>query len=300
MTEPPYAADVKARGWRFELDMERVRRSDTWSLAPAEIRPWLLMMWTVAWDELPCGSLPDDDEVIAAKLGMPQKLFARHSKVMRRGWWLASDGRLYHDTICERVLHMLDKRLKDAGRARDARERKAKSHANHGVVTRDAHVTHGSVQAEFDTQNPVPSTQKEEEPSVETSLADTAPKRAAEAAPKSRGTRLPSGWQLPREWGLWALEQPGWTEPAIRTEADKFADYWAAKAGRDAVKADWCATWRNWIRNASPPRAASATVRPLNRQLAVEAENVRIAAQWLQQPEAHVAIVIEEAPSARA
>lgn len=37
---------------------------------------------------------------------------------------------------------------------------------------------------------------------------------------------------------------------AIRLEAAKFADYWRAKTGRDATKADWLATWRNWCRTA--------------------------------------------------
>ena len=36
----------------------------------------------------------------------------------------------------------------------------------------------------------------------------------------------------------------------MRFEAAKFADHWHAKAGRDATKADWLATWRNWCRNA--------------------------------------------------
>lgn len=38
----------------------------------------------------------------------------------------------------------------------------------------------------------------------------------------------------------------------LEMEHRKFTDYWLAKAGRDAVKLDWEATWRNWIRNARP------------------------------------------------
>ena len=30
-----------------------------------------------------------------------------------------------------------------------------------------------------------------------------------------------------------------------------FCDYWHAKAGAQAVKLDWDATWRNWLRRAS-------------------------------------------------
>lgn len=68
-----------------------------------------------------------------------------------------------------------------------------------------------------------------------------------------RGTRLPSDWVLPAGWGRWALEQ-GHSESTIRLEADKFADFWRAKGGKDAAKLDWEATWRNWMRNAPKAR----------------------------------------------
>jgi hypothetical protein len=44
-----------------------------------------------------------------------------------------------------------------------------------------------------------------------------------------------------------------------RAETDKFRDYWSAKAGKDATKLDWVATWRNWMREAEQ-RAARGLV----------------------------------------
>jgi hypothetical protein len=41
-----------------------------------------------------------------------------------------------------------------------------------------------------------------------------------------------------------------WDELSVRRESEKFKDYWTAKAGREACKLDWEATWRNWCRNA--------------------------------------------------
>lgn len=35
----PYPSDTRPKGWRFELDYERIEASDTWALAPAEVRP---------------------------------------------------------------------------------------------------------------------------------------------------------------------------------------------------------------------------------------------------------------------
>jgi hypothetical protein len=81
-------------------------------------------------------------------------------------------------------------------------------------------------------------------------IFDAAPKGAAKAK------RLSADWMLPKDWGLWALENMRWDEATIRLEEDKFRDFWVAKAGKDACKNDWLATWRNWCRNSrSEPKA---------------------------------------------
>jgi hypothetical protein len=54
---------------------------------------------------------------------------------------------------------------------------------------------------------------------------------------------------LPKAWGEWALaEYPPWTPDKVRREAAAFRDHWCAKAGKEATKLDWLATWRNWCR----------------------------------------------------
>lgn len=78
-------------------------------------------------------------------------------------------------------------------------------------------------------------------------------KRETKVSPKKRGTRLPDDWFLPKDWGEWATAE-GWNEQAIRIEADKFRDYWISKAGKEATKLDWKATWRNWMRNCKTPK----------------------------------------------
>lgn len=107
---PPYPRETKAKGWRFELDLEQVMQSDTWALAHPSIRPWLLMLWAIAWQQVPCGSMPADDELIIARLGIEREMFEQHKRTLLRGWWLASDGRLYHPTITQRVLDMVGER----------------------------------------------------------------------------------------------------------------------------------------------------------------------------------------------
>lgn len=69
-----------------------------------------------------------------------------------------------------------------------------------------------------------------------------------------RGSYLPAGWQPSDSDLRWANEERPDLDP--RKEADKFCDYWIAKSGKDAIKANWPAAWRNWIRNAYGPVSA--------------------------------------------
>ena len=64
---------------------------------------------------------------------------------------------------------------------------------------------------------------------------------------KASGSRLPDDWVIPMEWQEWAeKERP---DLQIGSVVCQFHDYWVAKPGKDGRKADWQATWRNWVRN---------------------------------------------------
>lgn len=78
--------------------------------------------------------------------------------------------------------------------------------------------------------------------------------------PKARGSRLPADWALPDAWREWAKTNRPDLDPD-RT-ADRFRDYWAAKAGASATKVDWQATWRNWVREERPDPTARRTAAP--------------------------------------
>lgn len=56
-----------------------------------------------------------------------------------------------------------------------------------------------------------------------------------------------------------------WDNAAVETEAAAFVDYWHAKPGKDGRKADWAATWRNWVRNSR--RAGDEPQSPMVRAL---------------------------------
>lgn len=165
MSRPaPYPTDTRAKGWRFELDYEQIEQSDTWDLA-GEIpmaQHCLLMMWMVAWTQLPCGSLPNDEAVIKAKCKIPAATWSKCRAVLMRGWWLADDGRLYHDTLAQRVLEMMKRRRSDSDRKAQERMRKAaESGGNPGGVTTESRVTPTGLHPESSTDNRQPNTEEQ-------------------------------------------------------------------------------------------------------------------------------------------
>lgn len=63
----------------------------------------------------------------------------------------------------------------------------------------------------------------------------------------ARGTRLPLDCELSQEWFEFCVKERSDLNPSEVFVT--FKDYWIAQPGQKAVKADWTATWRNWVRN---------------------------------------------------
>lgn len=59
-----------------------------------------------------------------------------------------------------------------------------------------------------------------------------------------KGHRLPANWV----GDIHAAISEGLSEEQARWQEKKFRDYWHAKSGKQALKVDWSATWRNWYR----------------------------------------------------
>lgn len=264
MTAAPYPADTRAKGWRFEIDIERIRQSDTWALATPEVRPWLLLLWVTAWEQVPCGSLPNDDALIAARIGMTQKAFSKARPVLMRGWAEADDGRLYHSTVTARVLAMLETKRKEAERKAAYRARMDAERSRDATpVPRDRHGTDtGQTEDERGSDPGRDATgtgtgtgtglrEREIPPPSGAPLAD--------ARQKSRGVRLPTGWS-PGDDGLAFAESQGLRNGRAAKELDRFRDYWASQPGQKGVKTDWLATWRNWVRKAAETAPKGAIV----------------------------------------
>ncbi|WP_273783817.1 DUF1376 domain-containing protein [Bartonella sp. AU15XJBT] len=85
----------------------------------------------------------------------------------------------------------------------------------------------------------------------------TAPQAEARGVPlpqivaqKTTPSSVPKGHRLPETWqaDIKAAVSEGLSESQAQWQAKKFRDYWQAKSGKEALKADWQATWRNWFR----------------------------------------------------
>lgn len=155
-----------------------------------------------------------------------------------------------------------------AERKRRQRQRKKDAvsegeEGGHGQVTDESRVT-GTDVTRTDTDI---DTDKEETVNYSKAVGaadrDTSPPAQPEATKgkgktaTATGTRLPDDWRLPKSWGDWAsAEHAGLTEEEVRRQAAMFADHWRGKAGKDGRKADWAATWRNWIRRCTDMPAA--------------------------------------------
>lgn len=63
----------------------------------------------------------------------------------------------------------------------------------------------------------------------------------------SPATRLPTDWYpSDDDFSFCRKERPDLTPSDV---ASRFRDYWIAQPGTKGRKADWHATWRNWVRN---------------------------------------------------
>jgi hypothetical protein len=88
-------------------------------------------------------------------------------------------------------------------------------------------------------------------------------------AKKSKGTRLDQNWELPDDWAIWAKQNR--PEINVNQTADGFKDYWLAAPGAKGVKADWFATWRNWVRNQKAGKASEPSWAQKQREWVAEA-----------------------------
>lgn len=85
-----------------------------------------LTLWWAAWNQVPAGSLPNDDAALArlADLGRDVRGWKRVKVRALHGFVLCNDGRLYHKFIARQALVAWEKRVKEREKKRRWREAK--------------------------------------------------------------------------------------------------------------------------------------------------------------------------------
>lgn len=118
MVEPLVPADADVRGFKdMPMEVSRLLSSETWIMCTPEERSAAINLWFHSWMQVPAGSLPDNDRVLA-HLSMASERWPEVKEMALRGWIKSDDGRLYHTVVCEKVNAMLAVRARksDAGR----------------------------------------------------------------------------------------------------------------------------------------------------------------------------------------
>lgn len=103
MTAPLTPADCDLRDFAFmPLDAARLLDSDLFALSTGDEFKAALALWCKSWVQVPAGSLPDDDRVLAHLSGAGSK-WKKVKDMALRGFIKCDDGRLYHTIVCEKA-----------------------------------------------------------------------------------------------------------------------------------------------------------------------------------------------------
>ncbi len=274
---PLVPAGVDLRDFGFmPLEVATLLSSSLWVKAKRDPRIGhaALSLWCKAWHEVPAGSLPDDDELLADYAGCDPEEWARIKARALGKFIRCSDGRLYHELVAKKALEawaMKQARMARTSAALAARtKRKTEAERdnkrdvardNKRDVERDVHQGTGTGTGTGTV--PVPDGTGINTPTPEGVGSGSARKRAAPPPAPFRGEAdlerlngkaivpLDVAWELPTAWGTDA-EALGWKPREVLREAERFRQYWTDGKGggkRRGVKG-WRQAWGNWLAKA--------------------------------------------------
>jgi len=190
---------------------------DTTHLTTLEHGAYLLLL-IAAWRSPEC-RLPNDDKRLAryAKLGPGQ--WRRIKDVVME--FFTVDGEwIYQGRLIDEHTFVKQRSIRQSNNVK-ARWLKNKETTDTTVIPNGYH---------SDTPTPTPTPNKEK------------------IIKKKNGTRIKEGWKPTEKDKEYAINN-GYKNGQISLLADSFKDYWLAASGQKALKVDWSAAWRTWVRN---------------------------------------------------
>lgn len=201
-------------------------------MSPAEEGAYIRLL-AIAWTSNDCG-LPDDDEQLAV-LSRLNRTWKNSANRLRQQF-VARDGRIFNPRLLEvrAAAENWHEKQKESG---EAGARKRWAAYSDPIATPSA-------------ENGKPIARARDSSSSSSSTSINTKVKSFEAAAKSaaaRGSRFALE-SLPDEWATYAAEELGWSVARMTDVFVTFRLYWIAKAGKDACKMDWFATWQSWCR----------------------------------------------------
>lgn len=205
---------------------------DTANLSDSQTMAYLRLIWMYYDSEEP---LKNDPESLAFSIGSDDATVLR---LLKHYFVLDADAWRHKRIDAEiSAYHSKAEKARESAKARWKNKKSMPPHSDGNANAYRPDDSSLNIDANQEPRTTLPPTVERE--------GDAQPPEGKAVA--SAGTRLSSDWVLPIEWGNWAISE-GLTEAQVRSSADTFRDHWVAKAGKDARKADWLATWRNWVR----------------------------------------------------
>lgn len=119
---PPGDADLRGMPY-MPLDSVRLFDSEFYLTSTGDEFKAGLTLWAKAFFQMPAGSLPNNDALLAQMSGAGSKWKRVKAKALH-GWTLLADGRLYHRTVAEKVMEAWKARLAQRARTEAARAAK--------------------------------------------------------------------------------------------------------------------------------------------------------------------------------
>lgn len=264
---PPIPQDVDLRDFAF-TPMFRSRLFGSSFHARVSDAGWRagVTLWLKSWDQVPAGSLPDDDIDLCrlAEFGRDMKTWAKVKTEALWGWEKYADGRLYHKVVSEGVIEAWEGKLRQRWRTECARIRKHNQRHKTSIQETDF-VTWKNDGCPIGQHLPVPidTDEKSQEQSCETDSKGQGERKGQGQGQRDSNIK-PNGLEVPakksRSKARTAIAEN--TQPDDRQKADAteaglseivFREQWRAfrdhHLANGSLMADWPAAWRKWLGN---------------------------------------------------
>jgi uncharacterized protein YdaU (DUF1376 family) len=203
---------------------------DTANLNDHQVATYLRMIWLYYTDEHPLTIDMEDLAFLVRSEAATVRLLCKHYFIETLDGW--------RHARCDREIAVVGEKSEKARFAAEKRWNNANAMRTH--TESDANASKNDA-----TQHPTPNTQH------------PIPKNTVESMP--RATRLAPEWEPDEKTLAWQKKERPELDPARTIE--RFRDFWTAKPGKDGLKLDWTATFRNWVRSERAPAGAVSTPR---------------------------------------